>query len=74
MMEVDSDMVEVFQSWFQTGLEDDLNLTDQEQEMIFLHFRMAFVHGRRLGREDMMPLIREHAQDIKDIAEAVGRL
>jgi hypothetical protein len=71
MMEVDTEMVEIFQSWFayNEGLDEE-----ELQEMMFLHFRMAFVAGRRAGREDMRPLIEQHAQDLRDIGAIVREM
>lgn len=67
ILHIDLELDEVYQSWFE--LDDAEQLSDEWRDIIFLHFRLAFVYGRLFGQAEMRETVDYYVNELDEISK-----
>ena len=66
-LDADLGLTDIYASWFEANVDEDI--PEAVQDIIFLHFRSAYLAGRIQGQQDIMPIVMEHSDKLAEIAE-----
>lgn len=71
-LQIDLELDEVYQSWFE--LDDGDDISDEWRDIIFLHFRLAFVYGRLFGQAEMQPTVDYYVREFQAVADRLREI